>query len=82
MHHDEFGDCFFLTVGASLPHCMHVQYGLHGAVVSVHLLYSTVRTMLTVGASLLYCMRVRAALYGSFRAPAVHYILYNAGTTI
>jgi hypothetical protein len=49
---------------------MHVQYGLHGTVVSVHLLYSTVPTMLTVSASLLYCMPVRAALYGSFRSPA------------
>ena len=37
---------FFLTVGASLPYCMHVQYGLHGTVVSVLLLYSTVCTML------------------------------------
>ena len=39
---------FFLTVGASLPYCMHVQYGLHGTEVSVQLLYSTVCSMLTV----------------------------------
>ena len=49
---------------------MHVQYGLHGTVVSVHLLYSTVPTMLTVSATLLYHMPVQAALYGSFRSPA------------
>jgi hypothetical protein len=37
---------FFLTVGASLPYSLHVQYGLHGTVFSVHLRYSTVCTML------------------------------------
>jgi hypothetical protein len=37
---------FFLTVGVSLPYHMPVQYGLHGTVVSVHLRYSTVCTML------------------------------------
>ncbi len=73
---------FFLTVGAPLPYRMHVQYGLHGTVVSVHLRYSTVCTMLTVGASLPYRMRVRAASYDSLRAPVVHYRLYHAGTTI
>jgi hypothetical protein len=73
---------FFPTVGASLPYRMHVQYGLHGTVVSVHLRYSTVCTMLTVGASLPYRMRVRAASYDSLRAPVVHYCLYHAGTTI
>ncbi len=73
---------FFLTVGVSLPNRMHVQYGLHGTVVSVHQRYSTVCTMLTVGASLPYRMRVRAASYDSLRAPVVHYRLYHAGTTI
>ncbi len=73
---DEFG------VGASLPYRMHVQYGLHGTVVSVHLRYSTVCTMLTVGASLPYRMRVRAASNDSLRATVVHYRLYHAGTTI
>ena len=53
----------FLTVGASLPYCKHIQCGLHGTVLSVLLLYSTVPTMLTVSASLPYCMPVRAALY-------------------
>ncbi len=45
-HHDEFGDCFFCTVGASEPYRMHVQYGLQGTAASVHPLYSTVFTML------------------------------------
>jgi hypothetical protein len=45
-HHDEFGDCFFLAVGASIPYCMHVLYGLHGTTASMHPLYSTVCTML------------------------------------
>ncbi len=45
-HHDEFGACFFLTVGASLLYCLHVQYGLHDAAVFMHPLYSTVCTML------------------------------------
>jgi hypothetical protein len=61
---------------------MPVQYGLHGTVVSVHLLYSTIRTMLTVVASLPYRMHVLAASYGSFRAPAVQYRSYHAGTMI
>ena len=61
----------FFTVGTSLPYCTQVQYGLHGTVVSVHLLYSTIPTMLTFSASLLYRMPVWwAALYGSFRSPA------------
>ena len=47
MHHDEFGDRFFLAVGASLLYCtLHVQYRLDGRVVSVHLRYRSVCTML------------------------------------
>ncbi len=50
-------------------YCIVCMYELHGTVVSVHAVYSTVRTVL--GVSLPYRVHVHAAWYGSFSTPGV-----------
>ncbi len=72
-HHDEFGDCFLYC--RCITSILYV-YGLPGTVVSVHVVFSTVRIM--VGVSLPYCVHVllqpvHGAWYGSFRAPSLQY---------
>ena len=54
VHHEEFGgDCFFYCrCVITVPYV----FGLHGTVVSLHAVYSTVCTM--VGVSLPYCLHV------------------------
>jgi hypothetical protein len=55
-------------------YCIVCMYELHGTVVSVHAVYSTVRTML--GVSLPYRVHVHAAWYGSFSTPGVATVLF------
>jgi hypothetical protein len=43
LHHDEFGDCFFFYCRCITT--VSYVYGLHGTVLSVHTVYSTVRTI-------------------------------------
>jgi hypothetical protein len=73
LHLDDFGDGLSCLL---LVHHYHIacMYGLHVMANSVHLVHSTVCTM--VGVALPYCVHVHAAWYGSFHTSGVQYCSY------
>ena len=69
VHHEEFCDCCRCVT--TVPYL----YGLHGTVVSVHVVYSTVRTM--VGVSLPYCLHVLLQYTPHGTVVSVHLAVYS-----
>ncbi len=74
VHHDEFDDCFFYCQCVTT---VLYAYGLHGTVVSVHAVYSTVRTIgwCITTVSCACTIPVHPGWYDSFRTPGIHYLI-------